>query len=442
MIQSFTAENFKSIRHIDLGMRPFMVLVGPNGAGKTNIVRALELFGEIIQRGTLDPVGEEGYEEIIRWGEKPARAGLRFKVELNLPSSVVARSLGLAQRAHPTESLPQNVRIRASIDIRGSVAAEGVSVAQEELDLVSDKGVLTIKARGPSVTIDQGDDESLMRMLQRGFVHVPLRTTEKPTEPTQQVFEQLLGSQPDVEKGLLRVVNWLRLSTPWMRYFRDAMKVARVRLDASSLRADSRFEESTFKRLIGPSGEGLATAVAKLRGTDDVPKPSFRPVLEALQGVYPRIEDVRPERIEARRLTLRFRERGISRSLGQSDVSDRVLHSLALLVSLVGGVGGPGVLVIEEPENAIHPWSVRSMIERAQMYPSRQILLTTHSETVVSAVKDPASLFVVENTDNGTQVTPATEREAALASILKESGQKLGQVWMDGSLGGVPGNQP
>ena len=97
------------------------------------------------------------------------------------------------------------------------------------------------------------------------------------------------------------------------------------------------------------------------------------------------------------------------------------------------------MLAIEEFENVIHPWSVRAMLERAQAS-SRQILVTTHSETVVNAVKDPGSLFIVEHDDRkGTIVTPARQREAALDAILAESGQNLGDVWMDGSLGGVPG---
>ncbi|OJH40357.1 hypothetical protein BON30_15120 [Cystobacter ferrugineus] len=97
--------------------------------------------------------------------------------------------------------------------------------------------------------------------------------------------------------------------------------------------------------------------------------------------------------------------------------------------------------MIEEPENAIHPWPLRKLITRAQNS-SRQIILTTHSETVVNAVIDPETLFLVENENKkGTIVTPATERESALKAILEESGQKLGDVWLDGSLGGVPGGE-
>jgi len=54
-------------------------LVGPNGAGKTSVVHALELFGEIIRRGTTDPVQEQGYDQIIRREQRPARSGLFFR---------------------------------------------------------------------------------------------------------------------------------------------------------------------------------------------------------------------------------------------------------------------------------------------------------------------------------------------------------------------------
>jgi predicted ATPase len=163
-------------------------------------------------------------------------------------------------------------------------------------------------------------------------------------------------------------------------------------------------------------------------------------VLAALQEVYPRIEDVVPEAFAQGRVTLNFREKGIKDPIPLDGISDGVLHALALLVAL--RQPGPGLLAIEEPENALHPWSVRRILERAQT-PSRgraqrQLLITTHSETVVNAVRDPKSLFIVESGKNGTTVVPATTKETALESILKESGQQLGDVWMGGTLGGVP----
>jgi len=243
---------------------------------------------------------------------------------------------------------------------------------------------------------------------------------------------------PDPERRALRLLNWQRTPMLWMRKFRDAVRVTRLRLDASALRGDSSFEDSSRKPLIGPSGEGLPAAVYRLRGDADKPRPGFAPTLTALRDVYPRIEDVRAHRIQTGRLILAFKERGISQPLDMRSVSDGVLHALALLLALEGGAG---LLAIEEPENAIHPWSLRSMMTRAQSMPARQLLFTTHSETVVNAVEDIDSLLVVENRDrDGTIVASAHERESALAAILRDSGQKLGDVWMGGGLGGVPGS--
>ena len=76
MLTSFQASNFKSIKHLSLPLHPFMVLVGPNGAGKTNVVQALELLGAMLEQGSVEPVRETGYDEIIR-REKACSRGYR-----------------------------------------------------------------------------------------------------------------------------------------------------------------------------------------------------------------------------------------------------------------------------------------------------------------------------------------------------------------------------
>jgi predicted ATPase len=138
-------------------------------------------------------------------------------------------------------------------------------------------------------------------------------------------------------------------------------------------------------------------------------------------------------------IALKFKERFIEEGLGQANVSDGLMHALALFIALEGGEPH-GALAIEEPENALHPWALRKFIERAQdAERDAPLLVTTHSPTLVDAVHDPEALFIVENdARQGTIVTPAIEKERALRAILAESGQKLGEVWLDGSLGGIP----
>ncbi len=132
-------------------------------------------------------------------------------------------------------------------------------------------------------------------------------------------------------------------------------------------------------------------------------------------------------------MTLLVKEAGIAGELAQSSISDGVLHALALLVALEGD--SSGILAIEEPENAIHPWSVSEIVRLAQERSiQRQTLLTTHSPVVVDAVADPDSLYLVESKGTGgTTVIPARAAEHSIDAILRESGQELGAVWVDGS---------
>lgn len=447
MLSNFEVANFKSIRLLNIPMRPFMVLVGPNGAGKTNVVQALDLLGQLVRRGTVDPVSELGYDQIIRRAKKPARAGLYFGAQLELPPAVVRRSAQFAPHLPPGQMGP--VTAKLGIGVTGSVESEEVSVWKEELSLTSQRGTFAVSVEWnpkgeQNVKVDVGNDAALWAFFTLGLPAFRVaRGRGQPERAGLQEAVRLFLTQPEdeSERRALRLVSWQRLLSPWTRYLRDALAVTRLRLDASSLREDSKYDEQR-PHLLGPSGEGLAAAVAKLRGPTEKGTEAFQEVLRSLQQVYPRIEDVKPSRVQPGRVTLLFKERGISEDLGQSNVSDGVLHALALLVALGGGLKEPGPLVIEEPENAIHPWSLRAMIERAQDPTlSRQLLLTTHSETVVNAVRDPAALLVVENGSRGTTVTRALDREKTLASILKESGQRLGDVWVQGELGGVPGGE-
>ena len=48
MIERIIIENFKSIRKLDLELKPINILVGANGAGKSNFVAFFELARNII----------------------------------------------------------------------------------------------------------------------------------------------------------------------------------------------------------------------------------------------------------------------------------------------------------------------------------------------------------------------------------------------------------
>lgn len=309
--------------------------------------------------------------------------------------------------------------------------------------------LLDLSNRGDESTVEQygGTDQLLRRGARKAsyvrleFGAEPLR---EPGAPAAMGLEFRLTAKGvhgvvnlDAGKSLGKTQSQKHLNWFALKIKRDEQilpsPAIRLRLDASALRSDvtgGRLQGG----LLGISGDGLPRAVERVRDT-----PAFKRILAGLQAVYPRIEDVDTVQLLPGEVAIRFKERSIKDGLGQANVSDGVMHALALLIVLEASPPDT-VLLIEEPENALHPWALRTILKRVQDNPRQApVLLATHSPTLIDAVEDPSALFIVENDDKkGTTVTPALTREKALRAILAESGQKLGDIWLDGLLGGVP----
>ena len=101
----------------------------------------------------------------------------------------------------------------------------------------------------------------------------------------------------------------------------------------------------------------------------------------------------------------------------------------------------PGLLVIEEPDMAVHPALLRRLVELFREYVSReghprQIILTTHNPQLLNWF-EPEEVRVVERDENGD--THINLIPPSIKEIWLDGGKYgLGDVWMTRSLGGVP----
>jgi hypothetical protein len=122
------------------------------------------------------------------------------------------------------------------------------------------------------------------------------------------------------------------------------------------------------------------------------------------------------------------------------EVSDGTVKWLCTLVSLFVPVSA--IYLLEEPENYLHPWMQQRLIElmRDAALSSHTIfVLTTHSSALLNAAL-PEEVTVVDSTRNGTRATRA-EEEGQINAMLDTSHFGLGDLWVSGAIGGVPGNE-
>ncbi|KAA6351772.1 DNA replication and repair protein RecF [termite gut metagenome] len=91
MIKNIQIENYKSIRKLDLDLRPINILIGENGAGKSNFLGFFEFLRSIANtRMQLFVAEKGGAENILYYGSKNSKY-LSGKIEfgiidINLPS--------------------------------------------------------------------------------------------------------------------------------------------------------------------------------------------------------------------------------------------------------------------------------------------------------------------------------------------------------------------
>src|SRR5437764_14892939 len=106
MIKQIHVSGYRSVRDLDLELKPINVLTGPNGCGKSNLYNSLVLMARAAQGQLARAIAAEGGTPSVFWagGERvryqrkqpPKRVVLRFEAE----RLAYELQIGLASRNH------------------------------------------------------------------------------------------------------------------------------------------------------------------------------------------------------------------------------------------------------------------------------------------------------------------------------------------------------
>jgi predicted ATPase len=129
-----------------------------------------------------------------------------------------------------------------------------------------------------------------------------------------------------------------------------------------------------------------------------------------------------------------------------SQVSDGTLLLLAFML-LPYQSPTPDLIAIEEPERGLHPFlmgelmtALRQLAHGTDGRRPMQILLATHSAGLLEFVEPKEVRFLHRSKDTGeTLVRTAPTGDPTWLTVLKAYDNSLGDIWLSGGLGGVPG---
>lgn len=220
--------------------------------------------------------------------------------------------------------------------------------------------------------------------------------------------------------------------TPEMRQMREAMTpVMLFQLEPRAIRQPSRLQEEPVK--LGGHGEGLAFFMQSIFG---LRRENFLQCEQEFLKRFPEYERIVYKTKKADPIlgqpqdlgqVLRFQIKS-GPEVPAEDVSDGALLSLAYL-AVCNHPYPPKVLLIEEPENGIHPRGLEDVVHNLKHLAAErgvQVILTTHSPYLVDLV-EPEDVRVFAKLDDG---AVQAVRMSDLPEFEKIKNELLtGEIW-------------
>jgi predicted ATPase len=382
MIERLRVKNFKALRDVEIELTRIHVLIGPNDSGKTSILDALAALCRSVDHDLSEAfLGSWTGSELVWTG----KFGLPVTIEADFDNHAIT---GYAFRALFAERYRREVLV---------------------------------------------DEEVIERDGHASLTSSHLGTSEK-------------------GEGCTRV-KCASEDPSWKTPYSVELRAVKKELDGVHYyRWDPRFlalpvaPDTDRSFSMESNGFGLALCLDNILG--DNPQ-RFLKLQERFTEVFPHITSIRlsPEREAYRaavdspdRVTmlqkahgkgLSFRLRDTDQWVPASQISDGVLLVLAYLAILyLPQEKRPRVLLVEEPENGVHPKRLRDVLgvlrELIHEQSHTQVVLTTHSPYALDLFS-PEEVTLCTMQENGEVKTTRLSKSAAVGG---ESGVfTLGEIW-------------
>ena len=323
--------NFLSYRSVALDFANFVALVGPNASGKSNAVAAIKLLREIPFHGLPTAIARRGGFDQLRHRSSGRPYNPALRVEFQYPNSDLSfYELSLSTQAGKRYTVKRERGIVNFGTIHASFSNTHGRFTWHEIDSTGD--ISSSEERTP------------------GFRRVPpgqSAITAAGSLGTYLVSE-VLQSMQAVEINPNRVGD---------------------------------LQEPSSTREFEPDGSNVASIFESF-------EPAQRAELvDELSAIVPGIERIEVRRL-ADKVTLAFfqeTENGVREFLAKQ-MSDGTLRAFGILVATLQS-RRPSLLVIEEPEIAIHLGAMRTLVDiLRQQSEVSQVLITTHSADIIDAL--------------------------------------------------------
>ncbi|MCO5760253.1 MAG: AAA family ATPase [Chromatiaceae bacterium] len=402
MLNRIRITGYKSLKEVEVRLRPLSVLFGPNATGKSNFLDALQLLSKVVTSRTLREAFDPPYRgKPLESFSFPAgglkglmeqdRLSFSIEADFTLSETVVkAVNKQIREQRRPAEDLGPNADTQAA---PGPVRERDLRY-RVEIEMLPKSGVLRVADEYLAALNQKGEptgrrEPFLSRHDQR--LHLRLEGQAHPTYLDRYLDHSILSlphyppHYPHLVAARQELSNWLFFYFEPRERMRAANPVREV-------------------RHIGLMGEELPAYLNTLKALE--PR-QFIAVEKALKTILPQIERIEVSVNDLGEVELRLRENGLS--IPARVLSEGTLRVLGML-ALTGAKEPSSLVGFEEPENGIHPRRIQliaEMLKTRALLGQTQYIVTTHSPILPDLIADEA-LFVVSKDQTGTRIDPFT----------------------------------
>jgi len=401
VITQLAVENYKSLRSIALAPLPLSVVVGANAAGKSNLADFIDFVSEVYQHGLEVAVARKGgFENVAHRKERRSTAAVEVRLVAQFDYE------GFFAPATP-QALQVIAKHEYSFRTHGSSIRAEFHVERELLEFhVNWEGelhrVLTIRREEESVTIEAPSNATLKKIPHSDRIFVDRSETKFLVDYARRVL-----SPTDLVVGgvgrAIPVVNAFSAALGHIRVFQISPAISRE------------FGVPTPGPELDRSGHNLPAVIDLLQKKH---REQWQTIMEGMNRILPELINIDVTYSSSRTLSLQFHEKGVGRPWNVAEMSDGTMQTLALLVALFDPRSSG--IVLEEPENSVHPWIIRILLSACiQASRTKQILITTHSPTVMNAVT-PEQVIVMWRKSGASVASPLLTLDPKFRSLWEQ----------------------